>query len=255
RCNWARGKVLGGSSAINFLMHVRGNRRDFDLWEIQHGAFNWSYMGVLPYFKKSEHYMGPNPDRRYRGIKGKVPVTFTVTQTQLVSTFLEAGRVLGYNLIDYNGPEQAGFSRTQTTSFEGRRFSSAKSYIRPIYKKRSKNLHLCLRSRVTKVIFENNRAVGVHFVKGGIPTKSTSKAGGHSVGRRHRLDAAPPPFRSRTRERSPRAGHSCGCGPSSGQESSGPHVHGWNGGHDGRRCRTQATRYGGSERICSHKNR
>nr|XP_050038124.1 4-pyridoxate dehydrogenase-like [Dermacentor andersoni] len=175
RCNWARGKVLGGSSSTNFLMHVRGNRRDFDLWEIQHGAFNWSYKSVLPYFMKSENYMGPNPDRRYRGNSGKVPVTFTVTQTQLVSTFLEAGRVLGYNLIDYNGPEQAGFSRTQTTSFEGRRFSAAKSYIRPIYKKRSKNLHLFLQSRATKVIFKNKRAVGVHFVKGGILRKARAR--------------------------------------------------------------------------------
>ncbi|KAL3246923.1 hypothetical protein MRX96_057365 [Rhipicephalus microplus] len=90
RCNWARGKVLGGSSVINFQMHVRGNRRDFDHWQQEYGAFNWSYANVLPYFKKYENYMGPHPDRRFRGTEGKVPVTLSVTQTKLVSIFFES---------------------------------------------------------------------------------------------------------------------------------------------------------------------
>ncbi|KAH6925528.1 hypothetical protein HPB50_006572 [Hyalomma asiaticum] len=175
RCNWARGKVLGGSSTINFQMHVRGNRRDFDLWETQYGAFNWSYRNVLPYFKKYERYMGPNPDFRFRGRTGKVPVTLSVTQTKLVSVFLEAGRQLGYGVTDYNGPEQIGFARTQATILEGRRFSAAKSYIRPIYKERAKNLHLSLRSHATKILFDNKRAVGVVFKKRGILRKARAR--------------------------------------------------------------------------------
>ncbi|XP_075722075.1 glucose dehydrogenase [FAD, quinone]-like isoform X2 [Rhipicephalus microplus] len=166
RCNWARGKVLGGSSVINFQMHVRGNRRDFDYWQQEYGAFNWSYANVLPYFKKYENYMGPHPDRRFRGTKGKVPVTLSVTQTKLVSIFLKAGQWLGYPVTDYNGPEQIGFARTQSTIFQGRRYSAAKSYLRPIVKKRA-NLHLSLRSHAVKILFENQRAVGVQFKKQG----------------------------------------------------------------------------------------
>ncbi|XP_075722076.1 4-pyridoxate dehydrogenase-like isoform X3 [Rhipicephalus microplus] len=147
-------------------MHVRGNRRDFDYWQQEYGAFNWSYANVLPYFKKYENYMGPHPDRRFRGTKGKVPVTLSVTQTKLVSIFLKAGQWLGYPVTDYNGPEQIGFARTQSTIFQGRRYSAAKSYLRPIVKKRA-NLHLSLRSHAVKILFENQRAVGVQFKKQG----------------------------------------------------------------------------------------
>ncbi|KAL1447398.1 hypothetical protein MTO96_044308, partial [Rhipicephalus appendiculatus] len=60
RCDWARGKALGGTSVINFQLYVRGNKRDFDRWEKRHGAKGWSYKDVLPYFKKFENYKVPN---------------------------------------------------------------------------------------------------------------------------------------------------------------------------------------------------
>lgn len=164
KCFWARGKALGGSSVTNFLKFVRGNRRDFDLWEKNHGATGWSYKDVLPYFKKFENYKDPNLDKNYRGNEGELPITHAATQTPLVPTFLKAGQELGYPIVDYNAAEQTGFSAIQATILNGRRQSAAKSFIDPIHKERS-NLHISLESHVTQVLFEQKRAVGVKFVK------------------------------------------------------------------------------------------
>ncbi|KAL1468544.1 hypothetical protein MTO96_041423, partial [Rhipicephalus appendiculatus] len=123
RCDWARGKALGGTSVINFQLYVRGNKRDFDRWEKRRGAKGWSYKDVLPYFKKFENYKVPNAN--------------------------------------------SGFSPMQATVCEGRRWSSAKSFIRPVHKERARNLHISLMSRVTMIVFDNKRAVGVKFIKDG----------------------------------------------------------------------------------------
>ncbi|KAL3170418.1 hypothetical protein MRX96_014653 [Rhipicephalus microplus] len=167
RCEWARGKALGGSSVTNFQLFVRGNKRDFDGWERQHGATGWSYKDVLPHFKNFENYKGPNANGEYRGFKGELPVTIPVTKTELQPAFLKAGEELGYKVVDYNAKEQTGFSPMQTNVFEGRRWSAAKSFIRPVHKKRARNLHISLRSIATMVVFDNKRAVGVKFIKDG----------------------------------------------------------------------------------------
>ncbi|XP_075556565.1 glucose dehydrogenase [FAD, quinone]-like [Dermacentor variabilis] len=169
RCDWARGKALGGSSVTNFQLYVRGNRRDFDLWEQRHGAKGWSYKDVLPYFKKFESYREPKADSAYRGLKGELPVTVAVTKTELQPAFLKAGEELGFKIVDYNAGEQTGFSPMQSTVLDGRRWSSAKSFIRPVFKERAKNLHISLLSTATKVkvVFDNKRAVAVTFVKDG----------------------------------------------------------------------------------------
>lgn len=175
RCNWARGKVLGGSSVINFQMHVRGNKRDFDAWARVYGAKGWSYKNVLPYFKKYESYRDVSADPVYRGSNGEIPVTHAVTRTALVPAFLKAGQELGFNIVDYNAEDQTGFSPTQATIFDGRRFSSAKSFIRPIRKERAKNLHIALHSQVKKVLFCNKKAVGVELVRLGITRTITAR--------------------------------------------------------------------------------
>lgn len=167
RCTIPRGKGLGGSSLINFQMYVRGNRRDFDSWEKRHGAFGWSYKEVLPYFKKYESFKDAAADQMYRGLKGEVPITFALTKTPLLTAFLKAGEELGYDILDYNAADQAGFSPMQATVFEGQRCSAARCFIMPVYEKRLKNLHISLHSRVTKVIFKNKRAVGIRFRKQG----------------------------------------------------------------------------------------
>ncbi|KAH7940737.1 hypothetical protein HPB49_005065 [Dermacentor silvarum] len=148
-------------------MYVRGNRRDFDSWEKRHGAFGWSYKEVLPYFKKYESFKDAAADQMYRGLKGEVPITFALTKTPLLTAFLKAGEELGYDILDYNAADQAGFSPMQATIFEGQRCSAARCFIMPVYQKRLKNLHISLHSRVTKVIFKNKRAVGIRFRKQG----------------------------------------------------------------------------------------
>ncbi|XP_037501015.1 glucose dehydrogenase [FAD, quinone] [Rhipicephalus sanguineus] len=167
RCDWARGKALGGSSVTNFQLYVRGNKRDFDYWEQRHGAKGWSYKDVLPHFKKFESYKVPNANSEYRGFNGELPVTIPVTKTELQPAFLKAGEELGFKVVDYNAEDQTGFAPMQATVFEGRRWSSAKSFIRPVYKERAKNLHISLLSRATMVVFDNKRAVGVKFIKDG----------------------------------------------------------------------------------------
>ncbi|KAL1449418.1 hypothetical protein MTO96_043968 [Rhipicephalus appendiculatus] len=92
RCDWARGKVLGGSSVINFQLYVRGNKRDFDGWEKRHGAKGWSYKDVLPYFKKFESYKGPNANSEYRGLKGGAAGYDSCNQNKASTSFLESWR-------------------------------------------------------------------------------------------------------------------------------------------------------------------
>ncbi|KAH7971687.1 hypothetical protein HPB52_002205 [Rhipicephalus sanguineus] len=90
RCDWARGKALGGSSVTNFQLYVRGNKRDFDYWEQRHGAKGWSYKDVLPHFKKFESYKVPNAN------------------SELQPAFLKAGEELGFKVVDYNAEDQTG---------------------------------------------------------------------------------------------------------------------------------------------------
>lgn len=165
-CPWARGKALGGSSAINFMFYVRGNRRDYDNWRDHYGAHGWSYEDVLPHFMKIEESQVPEHDELYRGTEGEIPVMYASTHTHLSEAFLEACKENGYPIIDYNGRSQAGCSRLQANIRHGERCSATKCFITPILKRR--NLHISLRSRATKVLLDGNRAVGVRFVKNGL---------------------------------------------------------------------------------------
>nr|XP_027209162.1 uncharacterized protein LOC113802748 [Penaeus vannamei] len=106
---YGRGKVVGGSSTINFMMYLRGNRRDFDNWEAM-GNPGWSYRDVLPYFIKSEDYRGTRhgATAAYHGFGGPLTVEDKHWYTPLLNGFLKAGQQLGYNVIDANGPEMIG---------------------------------------------------------------------------------------------------------------------------------------------------
>ncbi|KAG0411284.1 hypothetical protein HPB47_011581 [Ixodes persulcatus] len=106
---WPRGKVLGGCSVLNFMMFVRGNKRDFDSWAYDYGAHGWSYKEVLPYFKSIETFnVEEFADNGYHGHKGELPIGYPNTKTVLSDVFLEAGKELGYDYVDYNGPTQTG---------------------------------------------------------------------------------------------------------------------------------------------------
>jgi choline dehydrogenase len=159
----ARGKVLGGSSSINAMIYIRGNRRDFDAWG-QSGNHGWTYEEVLPYFKKSETYHGPLS--RYHGDNGPVSVIDYQKPSEVSHAFIEAAAELGatqkYN--DFNGAIQeagAGFYQS-TRTIDGARSSAASAFVHPILERKS--LQVLSQARVTRLLFEQGRVQGIEYV-------------------------------------------------------------------------------------------
>ncbi|XP_060815321.1 glucose dehydrogenase [FAD, quinone] [Bombus pascuorum] len=168
RCCWTRGKVLGGSSVLNTMLYIRGNRRDFDQWE-SFGNPGWGYEDVLPYFKKSQDQRNPYLARntRYHSTGGYLTIQDSPYNTPLGVAFLQAGEEMGYDIVDVNGEQQTGFAFYQYTMRRGTRCSSAKAFVRPIQLR--KNFDLSLWSHVTKILIDprTKRAYGVEFIKEG----------------------------------------------------------------------------------------
>ncbi|XP_064461458.1 glucose dehydrogenase [FAD, quinone]-like isoform X1 [Ornithodoros turicata] len=168
RSTWNRGKALGGTSVINSMMFVRGNRLDFDNWAAN-GATGWTYDEVLPYFKSIETFTIPEyADNGYHGDKGELTIGYAPSMSLSGQAFLDACKELGYDEIDYNGPTQSGCSRVQFNIKGGRRETSSKTFLSRIIKRRP-NLHITLGSTATKIQFDGKQAVGVHFEKHGTP--------------------------------------------------------------------------------------
>lgn len=158
----ARGKVLGGSSAVNAMIYIRGNRRDFDAWS-QYGIHGWSYEEVLPYFKKSETYHGPLS--QYHGDNGPVSIIDYQKPSAASHAFVEAAAMLGaaHKYNDFNGASQeagAGFYQS-TRTLDGVRVSAASAFVRPVLA--NKNFHLFSQARVTRLLFEKGRVTGVEY--------------------------------------------------------------------------------------------
>ena len=154
---WPRGKVLGGSSSINWLMYVRGNRYDYDHWQAL-GNNGWSYADVLPYFKKIENYEHGSLD--YRGRGGPINVIETPSSNPLTQAFIEAGVELGWSRNDdYNGATQEGFGLLQSTIREGKRSSTSDGYLHPI--ENHSNLTVWTHTLATRILFDGTRAIGV----------------------------------------------------------------------------------------------
>ncbi|CAH2051943.1 unnamed protein product, partial [Iphiclides podalirius] len=166
RCSWTKGKVLGGSSVLNTMLYIRGNKRDFDQWE-SFGNPGWGYEDVLPYFKKSEDQRNPYlaKDTRHHGVGGYLTVQDAPYNTPIGAAFLQAGEEMGYDIIDVNGAQQTGYAWYQFTMRRGTRCSTAKAFLRPV--RLRQNLHISLFSHVTKVLIdkEDKRAYGVQFIK------------------------------------------------------------------------------------------
>jgi choline dehydrogenase len=160
---WPRGKVLGGTSSINYMVYVRGNRHDFDHWQAL-GNEGWSYADVLPYFKKAE-----NRERgasAYHGVGGPLHVFEPPAINPLTAAFIEAGEEQGWSRNDdSNGASQEGFGTFQFTIHDGKRHSTAVGYLHPV---RSRpNLTIWTETLATRVLFEGTRAVGVAYLKDG----------------------------------------------------------------------------------------
>lgn len=168
RCNWPRGKVLGGSSVLNYMLYVRGNRHDYDHWEAL-GNPGWGYKQALFYFKKSEDNRNPYlRNSPYHGKGGFLTVQESPWRTPLAVGFVEAGMELGYLNRDINGEYQTGFMIAQGTIRRGSRCSTAKAFLRPVRLRR--NLHTAMNAHVTKILVNPStmRAVGVEFMRNGL---------------------------------------------------------------------------------------
>jgi len=163
RLYWPRGKVLGGSSAINAMIYVRGNRADYDYWR-ELGNPGWGFVEVLPYFKKSE-----NQERgasEYHGVGGPVNVADPRYVNPLTRAFLAAANEIGIaSNPDFNGAEQDGVALYQVTQKNGARCGAADGFLQPA-RERS-NLTMVTGAHATRVLMGGKRAVGVAFLRDG----------------------------------------------------------------------------------------
>lgn len=169
RSIWPRGKVLGGTSILNSLLYVRGNRRDYDQWDAMLGKSGlWSWSNVLPYFKRSEDAQEESFEGDYHGKGGPLSIAIADRKmTPVGQAFLEAGAKLGYPKGgDYNGRSQSGFHKGQATLRNGARCSTSKAFLRDLNCERA-NLDIVVEAHVTKVLIEAGEAIGVEFERYG----------------------------------------------------------------------------------------
>ena len=160
--NQPRGKVIGGSSSINGMVYIRGQREDYDHWR-QLGCTGWSYDDVLPYFMKSEDQQrGPS---EYHGTGGPLAVSDPQESHPLADAFIAAALAAGHKRNDdVNGAEQEGIGTIQWTIRNGRRCSAAVGYLKPV--RGRANLAIATEAHATKLLFEGRRAVGVEYRQG-----------------------------------------------------------------------------------------
>ncbi len=157
RIAWPRGRVLGGSSAINGMIYTRGNAQDYDGWA-QMGLREWSYERVLPYFKRSEAHLAGADD--YHGADGLLPVGKLMSPNPIFEAFVNAGQQTGlpYN-NDFNGVQQEGVGRYDYNIKHGERWSAARSFLDPA--RGRTNLEIVTGALLHRVIVENGKALGV----------------------------------------------------------------------------------------------
>jgi choline dehydrogenase len=156
---WPRGKVLGGSSAINAMVYVRGHPRDYAEWNAV--APGWGWEDVAPLFHRMEDWDGPASAGRGQG--GPLPVHDVADEVHpLTHVYLEAARQAGIlTNPDYNGPDMEGACTYQINTKGGLRASTARSYLKPV--RRRPNLDIRTKAHVTRVLFDGKRAIGVEY--------------------------------------------------------------------------------------------
>ncbi|VDH99913.1 choline dehydrogenase [Mytilus galloprovincialis] len=159
---WPRGRVLGGSSSINYLAFVRGSRHDYDQWA-KEGCTGWSYKDVLPYFLKIEDIQIPDLfNSPYHSRGGNLPISESRV-SPLPDVYSRSAKELGMKTVDLNGEDMIGYTYMQANIKDGERYGTARAYIRPVLKRT--NLHISVHSYVTKVLIEQKKAIGVEFIK------------------------------------------------------------------------------------------
>lgn len=157
-----RGKVLGGSSCINGMIHIRGNAMDYEKWAKEDGLENWSYAHCLPYFKRFEGRTAGADE--YQGAVGPLYLTEPECDNPLFNAFFKAVQEAGYPLTkDVNGYQQEGFGKFDRTTYQGRRWNAARAYIHPV--KNRRNLTVKCLAMTNRILFEGKRAVGVEYTR------------------------------------------------------------------------------------------
>ena len=154
-----RGKLLGGSSAINGMAFVRGQAQDFDTWA-QMGNHGWNYDSVLPFFKRMESYQGG--DDAFRGRDGPIRVTNPPPGLPIFAALIKAAGEVGIaHNPDYNGAAQDGIAMSQASISSGRRMSTARCYLDPIRKR--PNLHIETGALTEALLLDGKRCIGVRY--------------------------------------------------------------------------------------------
>jgi choline dehydrogenase len=160
---WSRGKVLGGSSTINAMGHIRGHRANYDGWAAL-GASGWGYEDLLPCFKRSES--APGRDPAFRGTHGPLHVAPIQAESAGAEAFRDAVIEVGYPATeDINGGQQVGAFRFDMNIVDGRRQSAADAYLRPVLGRA--NLQVIGGATVHRLRVERGRCVGVEFAADG----------------------------------------------------------------------------------------
>lgn len=167
RIFWPRGRTLGGSSSINGMVYIRGQKEDFDHWR-QLGNTGWSYDDCLPYFKRAFHQTRGSDD--YHSTGGPVCVSDVRPNDPICAAFIQAATELGFpRNDDFNGAVQEGVGYHQTTTRNGKRCSTAVGYLRPAMNR--PNLRVITHALTQRITFQGQRATGVIFNQDGMPTR------------------------------------------------------------------------------------
>ena len=160
---WPRGKVLGGSSAINAMVYIRGQHQDFDHWA-ELGNPGWGFRDVLPYFKKSENNERGADD--YHGVGGPLNVADRPYTSEVSHAMLRAAVEVGFpRNEDFNGADQEGVGYNQVNKKNGSRCSAATAFLNPALSR--PNLTVETYALATRIVFDRTRAFGVDYLQNG----------------------------------------------------------------------------------------
>jgi len=166
-----RGKVLGGSSAVNAMVYIRGQKEDYDSWAAQ-GNKGWAWKDLLPLFMRQENQLRCSMD--LHGSDGPLCVDDLNQVDTLSHVFVKAGQELGYpNNPDFNGENQEGFGVYQVTQQNGERWSAARAFLQPIEGR--KNLTIFTEAHATKLLIKDSKAIGVEYKKNKVSKEIYSK--------------------------------------------------------------------------------
>ncbi|HSR83910.1 MAG TPA: GMC family oxidoreductase N-terminal domain-containing protein [Streptosporangiaceae bacterium] len=170
---WPRGRVLGGSSSINAMIYMRGNRHDFDSWRDDYGCAGWGFTDLMPYFLRAE--ANSRGASAYHGAAGPLSVQDLKFKSGLTRDFVAAARNYGLAANDdFNGPEQDGVGYYQVTQKGGRRWSSADAYLHPAAVRANLTVHTD--ALVTGIEIEGGKATGIRYLRRGVEEFARAEA-------------------------------------------------------------------------------